>query len=398
MRTDGLIAEQLISKAKVALMNDPDWQWMASIIMMGTTEFVPADDEMTTAQTDGLNERYNKGFIEGLTLPQVKFIILHENYHKMFRHLFVWEKLWKQNAMMANIACDAVINTQYLLNKAGIDFVKGGVLMPDYADADLWNVKDVFDDLMKKAKANPQQAQPKAGHDEHDWEGATEMTEEEAEEVKKQVDNAIRQSALVGSMSGGMPRSVREMLVPAVDWRTLLAEFVKSACTGLDKATWRKPHRTYVAYDMYMPSPYSETMKRILLAGDTSGSIDDLMLCKFLGHMQCLVNEVNPDGVDIAWWDSKVAGVDSFERGGMDALANAVKPKGGGGTEPACITRWIDHEDKRDDYSCVVVITDGEFYSSDIGDWGELPVLWLVINKRPVANIPVGVTVHVREI
>lgn len=396
MRSDGLVAEQLISKARVSLMNDPDWQWMASIIMMGTTEYVEADDEMQTAQTDGINERYNKGFIEGLTLPQIKFIVLHESFHKMFRHLFIWQGLFKENAMLANIACDAVINTQYLHGKPNIAFVESGVLMPEYADPDLWNVKDVYDDLMKKMQQNQQQ--PKSGHDEHEWGAAEELTEEEVEEIGKQIDVAIRQASLVGSMAGGMPRSVKELLVPEVDWRTLLAEFVKASCTGLDKTTWRRPHRTYVAYDLYMPSPYSENMKRVLLAGDTSGSIGDHELNVFLGHMQHLVNEVNPNGVDIAWWDTDVAGVDSFERGGMDGLAGAVKPKGGGGTDPSCITRWLDKEKKRDDYACAVVITDGEFYSNNVGDWGDIPVLWLVINKRPVGNIPVGVTVHIKEI
>lgn len=396
MRSDGLNAEQLISKAKVALMNDPDWAWMASIIMMGTTEFLDKDDAMQTAQTDGLNERYNKGFVEGLTLPQVKFIILHENYHKLFRHLFVWEGLWKRSPMLANIACDAVINTQYLQGKKGIDFVKGGVLMPEYADADMWNVKDVFDDLLDKMEQNPQN-KPAQGHDEHDWDGATEMTEVEAKTIEKEIDAAIRQASLVGSLNGGMPRSIKEMLVPDVDWRTLLAEFVKSTCSGLDKTTWRRPHRTYVAYDLYIPAPYSESMKRILLCGDTSGSISNDDISMFLGHMQHLVNEVNPNGVDIAWWDTEVAGVDSFERGAMDALANAAKPAGGGGTDPACIPEWVRTEGKVDDYACAVVITDGEFYKG-VGDWGDMPVLWLVINKRPVADIPVGVTVHIRDL
>lgn len=395
MRSDGLTAEQLISKAKVALMNDPAWAWMASIIMMGTTEYADSDDEMKTAQTDGLNERYNKGFIEGLTIPQIKFIILHENYHKMFRHLFVWQNLWKENKLLANVACDAVINTQYLHGKAGIDFVEGGVLMPEYADADVWNVKAVYDDLKKKVEEENQK-QPQQGHDEHDWDEAGEVTEEEAETISKQIDAAIRQASLVGSLSGGMPRSVTEMLVPTVDWRTLLAEFVKASCTGLDKTTWRRPHRTYVAYDLYMPSPYSESMKRILIAGDTSGSIGNHELSVFLGHMQHLVNEVSPAGVDIAWWDTDVAGVDSFERGAMDGLAGAVKPAGGGGTDPRCIPKWLTDNKKWDDYACAVVITDGEFYS-DVGDWGDLPVLWLVINRRPVNDIPVGVTVHIKE-
>ena len=405
MRNDGLNAEQLISKTKVSIMNDDEWKWLAGIVMMGSSAIVDGDHKVQTAATDGLNEVYHRGFIEGLTLPQIKFIVLHENFHKMFRHLFVWQNLWKECPELANIACDAVINTQYLYGKQGIDFVQGGVYLPKYKDPDVWNVKAVYDDLMKGAtkskdgsgmQVNGSDASQQ-GHDQHDWEEADQVTEEEAKDIEAQVDNALRQAALAGNIGANMPRSVTEMLVPEVDWKTLLAEFVKSACTGNDKQTWRRPHKTYVAYDLYIPAPYSEAVGSILLAGDTSGSIDDHMLSVFLGHMQHLVNEVQPKRVDIAWWGTDVVGVDSFERGAMDALAGAVKPAGGGGTNPACITQWMKKE-KKDDYICAVVITDGEFYGDNVGDWGDLPVLWLVINSRPIPNIPVGQTIQVREL
>lgn len=393
MRSDGLTAEQLISKTKVSIMNDDEWKWLAGIVMMGTTGIVDGDHRVQTAATDGLNEVYHRDFVEKLTLPQIKFIVLHENFHKMFRHLFVWQNLWKESPQLANIACDAVINTQYLYGKSGIDFVEGGVYLPKYKDADVWNVKAVYDDLMKNATKIPMGG----GHDDHDWEEADQVSEEEAKEIEKQVDNALRQAALAGNIGANMPRGVTEMLVPEVDWKTQLAEFVKSACAGNDKQTWRRPHKTYVAYDLYMPTPYSEAIGKILLGGDTSGSIGDRTLSYFLGHMQHLADEVNPSGIDIAWWDTEVAGVDSFERGAMDNLASAVKPAGGGGTNPACIPAWMKKEMK-DDYVCAVIITDGEFYGDGVGDWGDLPVLWLVVNSRPVNNIPVGKTIQVREL
>lgn len=392
MRSDGLNAEQLISKTKVSIMNDNEWKWMAGIVMMGTTSVVDGDHRVQTAATDGLNEVYNRNFIEGLSLPQVKFIILHENFHKMFRHLFVWQNLWKESPEMANVACDAVINTQYLYGKAGIDFVKGGIYLPQYSDADVWNVKAVYDDLKKST--NTMQTK---GHDDHKWDEAEQVTAQEAKEIEVQVDNALRQAALAGNIGASMPRGVTQMLVPEVDWKSILAEFVKSACSGSDKQTWRRPHRTYVAHDLYIPAPYSQAIGKVLIAGDTSGSIGDHELSVFLGHMQHLVNEVQPSGVDIAWWGTEVVGVDSFERGAMDTLANAVKPVGGGGTSPACITEWM-YEEKRDDYVCAIVITDGEFYGDDVGSWGDLPVLWLVVNNRPVPNIPVGQTIQVSNL
>lgn len=407
VNSSGLTAEQAMTKARVSLMNDPAWRWMAGIMTMGNVSYVDGDHRVQTGATDGVNEIYHRGFLASLTPRQVKYLALHENFHKMFRHLFIWQELFKQNAQIANIACDVVINNQQLAGKKDIEFIEGGVDMPQYADADVWNAKKIFDDLMKKAKEQPQSGggKPQPGGaggqdslDEHMWEEAAELSPEEAKEIEKQVDVALRQAALAGNLGGGMPRSISEMLVPEVDWKSLLSEFVKSMCSGKDKQTWRTPHRTYLAYDLYLPRDYSDQVGRILIAGDTSGSINDRALSVFMGYMQQLCDEVHPDGVDIAWWDTQVRGVDSFERDSLHGLASAVKPAGGGGTTPACITDWIKKESRKDKYVCAVVVTDGEFYGDNVGDWDGLPVLWLVVNSRTIKPIPVGVTVQVGEL
>ena len=384
-----LTAEQQISQAKVSLMNSVEFRWMAGILMMGDTKFVSGKDaKIQTAATDGLNETYNREWMANLDVEEVKFVVLHEGFHKMFRHLFVWRNLWDDNPQLANIACDVVINTQYLHGKPGIKFVEGGVHMEEYADAMKWNAKSIFDALKKKGTGQG------AGHDSHDWEAARDLTPAEAKELEKQIDAAIRQASLAGDMLNGMPRGIKEMLVPEVDWKSLLAEFVKTQCTGDDKQTWRRPHKTYLAHDLYLPTPYSDTVGKIMVAIDTSGSIGDEALSYFLGHCQHLVNEVNPDGVNIVWWGGGVVGVDSFERGNLNNLASAVKPIGGGGTDPSCIPAWIKKEKR--EYVCAVVVTDGEF-GNDVGQWN-IPVLWLVVNNGDIANIPIGKVVHIKEI
>lgn len=410
MALNDLTAEQQISKAKVALMNDPEWRWLAGIMMMGDVTF--DDPQVPTAATDGLNETYDRGFLAALTPEEVKFVVLHENFHKMFRHLFVWQNLFNEDPELANISCDAVINNQNLIGKPGIKFIDGGVDMPKYADAAIWNAKKIFDDLKQNGVGANTGANNGAnkgtnngtingangkGRDTHQWEKAKAVSGEEAKEIEKQVDAALRQATMAGNIGANMPRNIKEMLVPAVDWKSLLAEFVKTVCAGREEQTWRKPHKTYLAYDLYLPDNYSETIGRVLIGGDTSGSISDDMLSKFMGFAQQLCDEVQPDGVDIVWWDTKVAGVDSFERGELSGMANAVKPKGGGGTAPACIPEWIKKQNGKD-YVCAVILTDGEFYGDGVGDWGDLPVLWLVVNNRPVKDIPVGKTITVSEL
>jgi predicted metal-dependent peptidase len=356
--------------------------------MMGETAFVSGADALCqTAGTDGINEMYNRDFLATLCDGETRFLVLHEGMHKILRHMFVWRALADDNAKLANIAMDAVINNQYLMGKEGLKFPTGGVDMPQYADSSKWNAKSIFEDLKKNG------AGKQTSTDYHDWEAAKALTPEQAKEVEKQIDTAIRQAALTGA---GLPRGVEAMLVPEVDWKMHLAEFVKAQCAGADKQTWRKPHRTYIAYDLYMPTPYADRVGKLLLCGDTSGSIGDRELSHFLGHMQHLCDEVNPDGIDLAWWDTEIRGVDVFTASTMGCLAAAVKPKGGGGTDPRCITEWL--TEQRNEYVCAVVVTDGEFDTKNVGDWGALPVLWLVVNNSSTGGIASGVTIRVREL
>jgi predicted metal-dependent peptidase len=190
--------------------------------------------------------------------------------------------------------------------------------------------------------------------------------------LEKQIDAAIRQASLAGDMLNGMPRGIKEMLVPEVDWKSLLSEFVKTQCTGDDKQTWRRPHKTYLAHDLYLPTPYSDTIGRLLIAGDTSGSIDDDMLALFLGHIQGLCNELDVDGIDIVWYDTNVQGVDRFVRGNMNNLACSVAPKGGGGTDVGSVFDWAGTQEV--EYVAVVVFSDG--YTPYPDKPYKVPVLW----------------------
>jgi predicted metal-dependent peptidase len=105
--TSKLTAEQRVQKAHVALMNDPKYCLYSGVFMLGTTV---VDDKVPTAYTDGRNTKYGRKFIEKLDDRELRGLILHENLHKAFRHMTIWDNLWKENPRLANMACDYVIN------------------------------------------------------------------------------------------------------------------------------------------------------------------------------------------------------------------------------------------------------------------------------------------------
>ena len=98
------------------------------------------------------------------------------------------------------------------------------------------------------------------GLDEHDWENAEQLSGEEKEQLAKDIDQALRQGAiLAGKMKGNVPREIGDVLQAKVDWREALREFVNSFCMDKDESTWRRPSRRWIGQDVYMPSLIGES-------------------------------------------------------------------------------------------------------------------------------------------
>ena len=98
-----------LQKAHVTLMRTPTFAFYSGILMLGKSEI---DDNIPTACTNGRDVKYGRAFIKTLNDKELAFVVLHEAGHKMYRHLTVWKKLYKENAQLANAACDYVINIE----------------------------------------------------------------------------------------------------------------------------------------------------------------------------------------------------------------------------------------------------------------------------------------------
>jgi predicted metal-dependent peptidase len=271
-----------------------------------------------------------------------------------------------------------------------------GLLDEQYRGMD---TKQVFD-ILKKEKDGASKGGQKDGEseclDDHGWNEAKEMSEEEKEKISGEIDQALREGAiLAGRMNGNISREMQELLKPQVDWREALRNFVKNLMKGRDKSTWRRPNRRFLAQGIIMPSTYSDKIGRLLVGVDTSGSIGGDILAQFLGEVKSICDEVSPDAIDLLYWDSHVAKHEVYEGAQVKALASSTKPAGGGGTEPSCVPKYV--KDKGlSKPQCAIMLTDGHFYSGDCGNWGEVgsPVMWCVIGNKSFVPT-VGKAVHI---
>ena len=378
-----LTAEQRVQKAHVALMNDPKYCLFSGIFMIGKVE---VRDDIPTACTNGRDVFYGRKFVNKLTEEELRGLILHEAKHKAFRHLNVWKHLYEQDARRANMACDYVINLMIHDSDPVGKFVKlpeGGLLDEKFRGMD---AATVFKLLEKQDDGGSG-----SGFDDHDWQGAEEMTPTERETLGNEIDQALRQGAiLAGKMNGNVPREITDALTPKVDWREALRDFVTSHCAERDESTWRRPARRWIDQDVYMPSSISATLGRIVVGIDMSGSIGTNEIGQFLGELQSICQTVKPDGVDILYWDTQVCQHESYERDQLDSLLQSTKPIGGGGTDPQCIPDYI--KAKKIEAECAVILTDG--YVHRWGSGWSMPLLWGITTPNITADVGKSVTVQ----
>ena len=102
-----LTPEQRLSKAVVDIMGNPKYVALAGVLMIGEKSL---KDDVPTACTNGRDEMYGRAFVDELNDAELRFLVLHESYHKLYKHLTTWRHLYDENPQLANMACDYVIN------------------------------------------------------------------------------------------------------------------------------------------------------------------------------------------------------------------------------------------------------------------------------------------------
>jgi len=120
------------------------------------------------------------------------------------------------------------------------------------------------------------------------------------------------------------------------------------------------------------------------------------MLAQFLGELKMIAEDVKPGCIELMYWDTDVASRETYTEGTMALLITSTKPRGGGGTSPECVPKYM--RANQINPQCVVMLTDGYFYGGGCGDWSECsaPVLWCVVgNKQFTATV--GKTVYVED-
>jgi len=370
------------------------------------TAIFTRDPGIPIAATDGANMIINpEGFFK-MNLQERVFVAAHEILHCVYDHLNLGHHLQSRKKVTfsdgkskpydhgtMNRAMDLVINDTLI--EAGTGAMPKN---PDGTQMGMWDKKlatgkDSVIDAYRKVYEDDV-CGPRGGggtFDVHLTPGTstgkdphTAATDRNPTEWATAVEGGLAAARAMGRLPGALDRALSALLEPRVEWRDKIqALFARRVGSG--SYDWRKADRQLIVRDIYAPGRSGHGANLIVVAGDTSGSINKETLNMFFAEIAGILDEVRPKDMHIAWCDSRLHRVDELH----DASdLNEVRYKGapgGGGTDFRPVFDWITENQLEPD--ALVFLTDG------LGTFPATPTpyptIWGSID-RPESHYPFG--------
>lgn len=337
-----------ILAARVEVIKHPKWVGIAPFLFMGRCEI---EDDLATAATDGINVFFGRAFLDRCTPKQVLYVLLHENLHKALLHCFNCKELvakYGQNAV--NCAMDYVTNL--IIEDTDPDFVERPInpsplINEKYRGLSFVQVLELF-----KREGEGGDGEVLDEHREGELAGTAGDKKQQA--AVRQVESALAQSKAMH-----LPVKLAET-TSTVKWPSVLREFLLNAIRGDAKSSYHPPNRRFAPQDFLLPSHTFRGARHLLIACDTSGSMEEYYSAMF-AEVARILKMVPFVKVTVLWWDDAYHAPVTILPRDLPKLATLLKPVGTGATDPNVVMQYIkDHKVKPD---CILYLTDGEFTS-----------------------------------
>ena len=365
--------EEKLIKAKAKLMLEhPYFGTVASSLKL------EKNNEILTFSSNGEVMRYNSEYLEKLSLEEVEFVMANGAMHAVLQHQ---DRVAERTKWLWQTASDYVVNSM---------LIKNGMQLPQYAyyeekfdgmyveevyeylraemldnseysmEQETEQITDAEDDIhadnitMQKelnSDSNVNNTKDVEHPDETEEEFSHSKEEESTEEMKEHLEQIFQKLKRQGNLPKDMHLVVPEYFSHKVDWREFLYGYIASHA----KTTYRftPPNMKYLYRGIYLPSLSSDLL-RVVVAVDTSGSVDETLLGIFLGEVSSMMQQYPNYKIDLITADAKVQSHRTFLPGEM--LDYTIS--GGGGTDFRPVFEYID---SYIDYPTILLyFTDGQ--------------------------------------
>ena len=355
--------ERKVSKAKALLILDHPFFGTAV-----SRRPIKYGDAVPTAGMSAEGQMIlNPVWVEPLTVKEIMFLMAHEAMHYMLAHAL---RRKHRNHSAWNVACDKVINDTLI--DAGVgDFIDGGITLADgrnYASEELY---DENDDDLGDGGIGADIGDPV------DQDGIP-LDESQIHQLEAQAKIETIQSAKLAKQSGKLPSSIEriidEMVNVVTPWHEKLERYMTSKVK--DGYSWNRPNRRFIGQGVYLPGyDYVSRMGEIVLAVDTSGSLNGEELAYFNAHINRIMETCLPEKVTVIYCDYDIGGTQEYT---PDELPIVLKPVGGGGTSFKPVFDWLLNYGGEID--CLIYFTDGWGDQNEL-DEPAVDTVWLTTDR-----------------
>jgi len=382
-------------RARIQLMQGrPFW---AHLVMKLPLEWT---DMTAYSMTDGTSLFINPEGYLTLTKGEQVSCLVHEVLHCVALHL---TRCGSRDKEMFNVAGDIYIaNTleaeRFEAIKVSEEFLTKGIKI-NRADFAGLNTEAIYDKLPKPPKqkqgGGQGQGQSKGKGCSH-WQGqggcyrekdgATSASRSAQEQQWRQ--NVIEAGQLVGNEAGAWQELVKAAM-PKPPFHVPLLDFLNRGMGG--DTDWSLINRRFLWRGMYLPQEYTQVMGEIVVAVDTSGSMDtNTQLKEAFGYIRsfreehtCKLHLIQCDHDNMA--EGQYVCYEEHER-----LPETFKVIGRGGTSFDPPFKMVG--EKRIEPRVMIYITDG-FGTCTMPKPG-FDVMWVVINGDKSFTPPFGEVIH----
>lgn len=364
------------------------------------------DPAIPIAATDGLYLFLNVNTIFQWKLSDRVFVMIHEIAHCMFNHpvTFHMARLAKQVRFTDGTSLpyeEQVMQhaADYMINDMIVEAKLEGVSLPQEVlhNSQLITYKDNLFEAYRKlykasdgGKKSPDGKNPAPGQgggfdivlqpgkaEAKDPTVAAQGRSDQEWKVAVSAANAINKTQ--GKLPGSFQHVFGEIMEPQVPWQDYIMGFFKRRLGG-GSYNFRKADRTLIArlpVPIFAPARTGYGAENVIVAVDTSGSVDEKTLNLFFGELKGILEDVKPENIYVLWCDAKLHRVDQLDR---DADLLELKRKGApgrGGTDFCPVFKHVEKMNVKVD--ALVYLTDGDGTFPAHGP--SYPVLWGNIKK-----------------
>ena len=350
------IMQKKISQAKTKLLVEQPY-----FGTLATKLTLQVNNDIESFKSDGITLEYNEDYFATLELEELAFVFANGAMHASLAHT---HRRNNRSGWLWQMATDIAINDMLLKNGMkmpyGAEYRKrftGMYAEEIYAELKADILRD--DEDLEYEADNSEDVEP--NREENKQEKPQEQPQREQERLEEELLEEIlfaeEAIALLERefQKGDAPVSIERFFSlefeGKIDWRDEL----KGALDRYfrDDYTLLPPSKKLLYSGIYLPSTYSQTF-RLVIAVDSSGSVDELLLGEFLSEVNFLMALVSNYQIELLVCDDTIQSHKTFYSG--DRLE--VELQGGGGTDFRPVFTFV--ENNFDDVKLLLYFTDLE--------------------------------------